>query len=121
MKKLIALAMVISVSAWAVETKYAPNDGTARPGNPGTGVEKSNPKVTRMIDPTVLDSTDPTIEGQETLERSNTTPTPIPDDTTLQGRANKQAQEEVKKEVRKDVKKEGTNPSTSPGVNHKKP
>ena len=101
MKKLIALGLLVSMSAWS--TTYAPNDGTARQGNPGTA----------HMDPTILQSTDPTIENQETLERSNTTPNPIPDDTTLQGTGAPEKQAEEAEETDEQV-----DPSTSPRVDH---
>jgi hypothetical protein len=109
MKKFIAFGLLLSLSAWSASTTYAPNDGTANPGNPGTA----------HMDPTILNSADPTIEGQEeNLERSNTSPNPISNDTTLQGTGvSKQSQEEVKEEVKEDVNKE-VNPSTSPRVDH---
>ena len=98
MKKFIAFGLLLSLSAWSA-TGYAPNDGSANPGNPGTA----------HMDPTILESSDPTIEGQETLERSNTTPNPIPSDTTLQGTGVEKQAEEAEDEV---------NPSTSPRVDH---
>ncbi|MFL5785452.1 MAG: hypothetical protein ACJ76H_12615 [Bacteriovoracaceae bacterium] len=115
MKKLIALGMALSFSAaMAANTNYAPNDGTASPGNPGTQLNQAGNEVTNM-DPTILDTDDPTIEGQEngSLERSNTTPNPIPSDTTLEGRTpKKQSQESTEDKV--DYR-------TSPGVNHDTP
>jgi hypothetical protein len=116
MKKLIALGMALSLSAaMAANTNYAPNDGTASPGNPGTGLNKAGNDVTSM-DPTMLDTNDPTIEGQEngSLERSNTTPNPIPSDTTLEGRAPKKQSQESSDEKKVDYR-------TSPGVNHDTP
>jgi hypothetical protein len=112
MKKLIALGLVFSLSAMAANTKYAPNDGTASPGNPGTGLNKAGNDVTNM-DPTILDTNDPTIEGQEngSLERSNTTPNPIPSDTTLESR-------EIKKQSQEATDKDKVDYRTTPGVNH---
>ena len=88
MKTICLLGLALSLNAYA-NIQYAPNDGTARPGNPGTAsMDSSN------IDPN--------------LEKVNTSPNPIPDDTTLQGKTqtgpyktpgNKQSQESSEEEL----------------------
>jgi hypothetical protein len=69
MKTLVMTGLVMSLSAFAAAPKYAPNDGTVQPGNPGTYTTQ-NAGVERATD------------NPETLERSNTSATPIPTDTT---------------------------------------
>jgi hypothetical protein len=153
MKALLMCGLVLSLSAFgntraqspgsgSQGSGYAPNDGSANPGNPGTyttpkaGLGKAAPTTTghgtdingpgtmgtgsptpssgmspsRTNNVTGSDmgttmqsgNADPNTEANENLERSNTTPTPIPDDTTLQGNTqtgpyktgkNKQSQE----------------------------
>ena len=86
---------------------YAPNDGTSKPGNPGTftspkaGLGGSAPATSgtgtdinaaetmgtgSSAQSTAIPSgyADPNIEANENLERSNTSANPIPTDTTLQ-------------------------------------
>ena len=103
MKTLLLCGLAMSLTAFAQQgSGYAPNDGTARPGNPGTfttpkaGLGKAAPTTTGV-------GTD--IDGAgsgENLEKTNTSPNPIPEDTTLQGKTqtgpyktpgNKQSQE----------------------------
>ncbi len=124
MKTLLLMGLTLSLSAFAQSTSqgsgYAPNNGTAQPGNPGTfttpnaGLGNAAPTTTgtgtdingagtmgsgaAMTDQaTTIQSgnADPSAEANENLERSNTSATPIPTDTTLQKTpADKQSQEE---------------------------
>lgn len=87
---IIAAGLALSLSAFSNGPRYAPNDGSAEPGNPGTGKAFSKEKVKSGPATTSTDTTlqrgaaDPDTEVNENLERSNTSPNPIPSDTTLQ-------------------------------------
>lgn len=88
-------------------TGYAPNNGTANPGNPGTGLRNAAPANTGPDQSTTIKSSsiDPRTEQKENLDRANTSVNPVPEDTddlTLQGKtqtgpyrtpANRQQQE----------------------------
>lgn len=149
MKTLLFFGLALSLTAYAQQgSGYAPNDGTAKPGNPGTfttpnaGLGNAAPQTTnrgtdvngaetmgtgaspssgmnpsRTNDVTGSDqattmqssNTDPTTEGgNSNLEKTNTSPNPIPEDTTLQGKTqtgpyktpgNKQSQESSEEEL----------------------
>lgn len=133
MKTLLFCGLALSLTAYATSSGsesqgsgYAPNDGTAKPGNPGTFTTpkagmgnaapagtgtgtSSNPVVGSDVGTNIPSgNADPNVEANENLERSNTTPTPIPDDTTLQGSTqtgpyktgkNKQSQEATDEEL----------------------
>lgn len=116
MKTLLLMGLALSLSAFAQTNSgqgsgYAPNNGTAQPGNPGTfttpntglgnaatpgtgtdvngagtmgsGSSASN---TGSDAGTTMQSgnADPNTQANENLERSNTSANPIPSDTTLQ-------------------------------------
>lgn len=148
MKTLLFFGLALSLTAYAQQgAGYAPNDGSAKPGNPGTftspneglgnvapettgigtdikgsgnlgtgssypssGSTMSTGDVAGSEDSTSIPSgnADPNVEANENLERSNTSATPIPDDTTLQGSTqtgpyktgkNKQSQEATDEEL----------------------
>ncbi len=112
MKALIILGLAFTLTSTAQSTGYAPNDGSARAGNPGT-------YTTDINDPGNQGGVG--AEQSTTLESSNTSPNPVPqnkDDFTLQGRTqkgpfktqgNKQSQESEDEEI--DF-------STNPKVDH---
>lgn len=91
MKTILLCGLALSLSAFG-GTSYAPNDGTARPGNPGVAPVKTT-DVTAIDDEKTMESS--------TLEKTNTSPNPIPADTTLQGKTlgNKQSQESDEEEL----------------------
>lgn len=101
MKQLIIFGLTLSLTAFAA--KFAPNDGSARPGNPGTGISATNTETTME-----KVSSDPAV--QESVNRANTSVTPVPedaDDLTLKSKVkSKQSQEE-----RVDYR-------TKPGISH---
>ena len=76
---------------------YLPNDGTAQPGNPGTGLRSSGPVSAMPANKkSVSDANQLAPEQTDTLQRSNTSVNPVPEDTddlTLRGKS-KQSQEE---------------------------
>ncbi len=139
MKKLIAIAVMLSLSAWSATSQpirqgsgYAPNDGSARPGNPGTftskaGMGKAAPKTTGVgtdIDGAGIMGTSTTVEGSnadptmtetEGLERGNTSPNPISKDTTLQG---KMQTGPYKTGTQKQLQEEEIDYRTNPDVDH---
>lgn len=95
MKTFLLVGLVMSLTSYA-NTSYAPNDGSARPGNPGTF---STPKAD-MGKTTQSSNTDPATEdGKANLEKVNPSPNPIPTDTTLQGKNIKQSQEATEEEI----------------------
>lgn len=117
MKTFLVVGLALSLNSYAIaDTNYAPNDGTAKPGNPGVYPNSgmSSPRtndVTGVDQSTTMDSSnvDPRTEsGNAALEKTNTSPNPIPDDTTLQGKTqtgpyktpgNKQSQESDEEEL----------------------
>ncbi len=144
MKTLLLMGLALSLNAFSETgtgsssqgSGYAPNNGTAQPGNPGTyttpnaGLGKAAPStsgvgtdvngagtmgsgssVTGSDSTTTIQSgnADPNTEANENLERSNTSATPIPSDTTLQNgktqtgpyktSGNKQSQESEEEEL----------------------
>ncbi len=117
MKALLLCGLALSLTATSQGSGYAPNDGTAKPGNPGTyttpkagmgnaapttsgrGTDVNGP-ATMGTSATAPNSGSPagagasgsvpgsdmaTGYGNANLEKANTSVTPIPTDTTLQG------------------------------------
>ncbi|MES2526835.1 MAG: hypothetical protein V4598_07095 [Bdellovibrionota bacterium] len=120
MKTFIIMGLTLSLSAFAQTRStdqgsgYAPNNGTAQPGNPGTyttpnaGLGNAAPTTTGTgtdingAGTMGSGTSDANAEATETLERSNTSATPIPTDTTLQTgktKGMKQSQEAEKEEL----------------------
>ncbi len=105
MKRLLFCGLALSLSAFGID--YAPNDGSAKPGNPGTyKTKKAGPVVNSGTGTNIqTGNADPNVEVNENLERSNTSPNPIPEDTTLRGSGstqtgkNKQSQETTEEEL----------------------
>lgn len=83
MKTIVVLGLALSLSAWSATgpvnqgSGYAPNDGSARPGNPGTFTTPSAGTAK---------AADSTVKDNEGLEKVNPSPNPISKDTTLQGK-----------------------------------
>lgn len=114
MKRLLLIGLILSLSAFGANSTsqgagYVPNDGTARPGNPGTGLGKSAPATTgtgtdvngadtmggssspsTAINPssTSDNSAAETLQTgttdaavQDSVRKANTAVTPVPEDT----------------------------------------
>lgn len=108
MKNLLIMGLALSFSAFAA-TNYVPNDGSAKPGNPGTGLGKAAPKTTgagtdvngpenlgagstnpstavspsRTSDNSAAETlqTGTDTEVKESVNRANTSVNPVPEDT----------------------------------------